>query len=225
MRPLIITRPQPAATASFQRAMALGLNPKSAPLFVAEPLAWQAPDVSAFDALFLSSAQSLRLGGPELGRLKSLPAYAVGQATAEAAEAAQFHVAETGDSDGQTLIEVMELAGIRRILWLCGESRSPLTAQLARLEPLSCYRMTELSPPREWPQWTARPAVIMAHSTRAAQRLAALLKQDRQHLDLLAISAKVASAAGSGWNSITIAERPDDAAMLAASSILCHKHS
>lgn len=225
MRPLIIIRPQPVAEASFQRATALGLNPRCAPLFVARPLMWRAPDPASYEALFLSSAQSLRLGGPELERLKSLPVFAVGQATADAARIAGFCVKGIGDSDGQALIGAMEAGGIRNILWLCGESRSRLAGRLARLDPLPCYRMTDQPPPPEWGGWTAHPAVILAHSTRAAQRLDALLRKERQHLDLVAISAKVAAAAGTGWASVTIAARPDDAAMLAVASILCHKHS
>ena len=69
----------------------------------------------------------------------------------------------------------------------------------------------------------AAPAVLLAHSTRGAARISELVGGSRAHLRLAAISPKVAAAAGAGWAAIGVAERPDDAALLAEAHALCHK--
>ena len=223
MVPLIITRPQPAADISAERARQMGLDVRVMPLFEAQPIAWAAPELAEYDALFLSSAQALRLGGDGLKALQSLPTFTVGAATAQAATAAGFTVQGVGDSDGQTLIGKMERAGIRSILWLCGQEHSQITPQQAQLMPLPCYHMTEITPPSDWAQTIARPAVLTAYSSRAAQRLDQLLPQARNHLILAAISQKVANAAGANWGTIGVAAKPDDASLLALAENMCHK--
>src|SRR3546814_9776925 len=52
-----------------------------------------------FDALLLTSAFAAREAGPEIARLATLPVYAVGDATARAAEAAGLTVAMTGTAE------------------------------------------------------------------------------------------------------------------------------
>src|SRR5687768_9453521 len=86
MRRLAILRPEPGASATVERARELGLDAFAVPLFAIEPLAWELPDSGAFDALLLTSANTVRQAGPSLERLLQLPAYAVGDATAAAAE-------------------------------------------------------------------------------------------------------------------------------------------
>jgi uroporphyrinogen-III synthase len=222
-RPLIVTRPDPGGAATVARARALGLDARHLPLFAARPLAWTAPDPLDFDALLLTSAQAARLGGTELARLAGLPVHAVGAATAEAATAAGLRVTEIGASDAQTLIDAMTSRGIARILWLCGRDRTDFDARGAAISALPSYAVDTVPPPAEWPALVAAPAVLLAHSARAAERIAALVPGARAHLALVAISAKAASAAGAGWGDIAVAERPDDAAMLALAHALCHK--
>lgn len=221
--PLIITRPHPFAARSAQRARDMGMDVRLMPLFQAQPLAWSLPDLSAFDALFLSSGQALRLGGPDLKALHGLQTYAVGEATAEAARTHGFTIRGVGDSDGQTLMGEMEAKGIRSILWLCGQEHSVINPALARLHPLPCYQMVPQEAQEDWAKLWAEPAIFTAYSSRAAQRLNQLVPAKRNHLTLIAISQKVADVAGQGWNAIHVAPSPDDAAILAQAAILCHK--
>jgi uroporphyrinogen-III synthase len=221
--PLLITRPQPVADQSCQRALAMGLDAHSLPLFAAQPLEWAVPDIGRYDALLVTSAQAMRLGGAGLQRLQSLPVYAVGAASADAARAAGFRVEQVGDSDGQTLLGDMQAAGIRSILWLNGRDHSDLDGGSAQLHRLPCYAVDRVSPPAGWQELSAKAAVLMAHSTRAADYLNHLVPMPRDHLRLIAISAKVAAAAGAGWGHIAIADDPSDAAMLAVATKLCHK--
>ena len=221
--PLIVTRPDPGGAATVARARAMGLDARHRPLFAARPLAWTAPDPGDFDALLLTSAQAARLGGAALARLAPLPVHAVGAATAEAASAAGLRVVEVGATDGQALVDAMTSRGVTRILWLCGRDRTRFDTRGAAITALPCYAADAVTPPADWPALVAAPAVLLAHSRRAAERIAALVPDARAHLALVAISAKAASAAGAGWGDVAVAERPDDAAMLALARALCHK--
>lgn len=221
--PLIVTRPDPGGAATVGRAKALGLDALHLPLFAARSLAWITPATLDFDALLVTSAQAARLAGPDLARLASLPVYAVGSATAEALEAVGLHVEMAGSTDGQDLLEVMTSRKIHNILWLCARDRSTFDTLGATLVPLPCYAVDPIDPAPEWAQMIAAPAVLLAHSMRGAARISELVGASRAHLRLAAISPKVAAAAGVGWAAVGVAERPDDAALLAEAHALCHK--
>lgn len=221
--PLIVTRPEPGHAATVERARALGFDVRSIPLFSARPVEWSVPAAANFDALLLTSALAPQLAGPQLARLASLPAYAVGAATARAAETAGLCVAMAGSADAQHLLGVMMSAKIRNILWLCGRHRSELDAPGARLEIMPCYAVDPVPPSPEWRDLIADPAILLAHSTRAAKRISKLVGAARSHLTLVAISASVAAAAGEGWRAAVVAEQPDDVAMLAQAHALWHK--
>jgi uroporphyrinogen-III synthase len=99
MRQLLLVRPEPGLSASAERARQAGLDVIARPLFRIEPLDWEAPDPHGYDGLLLTSANALRYAGSRLDGLKSLPAHAVGPATADAARAAGLKVATVGEDD------------------------------------------------------------------------------------------------------------------------------
>ncbi len=220
--PLIVTRADPGGAATVERAKALGLDARHLPLFAARPVDWAVP-AEEFDALLLTSAQAVRLAGSGLDALARLPVYAVGAATAAAAEAAGLNVAMTGPGDAQALIDIMASQNIGRILWLCGRDRSAFDTRDMTLLALPVYAVDPVDPPPGWAEAIAAPAVLLAHSARGAARITDLVGAARGHLALVAISPAVAEAAGGGWTEIAIAAQPDDAAMLAAAHILCQK--
>lgn len=222
-RPLIVTRPEPGNSATVERARAMGLDARAIPLFAARPLEWTAPAVADFDALLLTSASAARLAGAGLVSLSDLPVYAVGAATADAANATGLTVAMAGTADVQQLLDAMTSQNIRKILWLCGRDRTELGAGSAAITPLPCYAVDRISPPDEWAGSIAAPAMLLAHSVRAADYISGLVGVARGHLALVAISPKVAAAAGEGWGDVAIAGHPDDAAMLAQAHALWHK--
>ena len=221
--PLIVTRPEPGNAVTVEQAKKLGLDARAMPLFAARPVNWIAPAAENFDALLLTSAFAAKLAGPDLAGLLSLPVYAVGAATARAAEFAGLTVAMTGSADAQRLLDGMVSQNIRTILWLCGRDRSEFDARGATITALPCYAVEPASPPADWPGLTAAPAIILAHSARAALRISDLVGGARDHLALVAISASVAAAAGDGWRDLAIAGQPNDAAMLAEAGALWHK--
>ncbi|MBO9697170.1 MAG: uroporphyrinogen-III synthase [Sphingopyxis sp.] len=201
----------------------MGADVHAVPLFAARPVAWRAPAAGDFDALLLTSAFAARLAGPELARIASLPVHAVGAATARAAEAAGLRVAMTGTGDAQRLLDDMTSENIRAILWLCGRDRSEFDARGAAVVAVPCYAVDPVDPPAGWSELVGAPAVLLAHSARAAKRISDLVGDRRAHLSLVAISPVVAAAAGEGWRDLAIAEQPGDVAILAQARALWHK--
>lgn len=221
--PLIVTRPEPGNAATVERARAMGFDARAIPLFAARPLDWSGPAIENFDALLLTSAFAARLAGPGLADLAALPVYAVGAATARAAEAVGLTVAKTGSSDAQRLLDDMTSENIHNILWLCGRDRAEFDGSAKAITALPCYAVDPAPVPAEWDALIAAPAMLLAHSARAAQRISQLVGDARAHLSLVAISPAVAAAAGDGWRDLAIAGHPDDVAILAQAHALWHK--
>ena len=221
MRPLVIVRPEPGASASATAARQAGLNALVMPLFSVAPLEWQAPGVRDFDALLLTSANAVRHGGPQIEGLRDLPAHCVGGATAVAARDAGFAIGVVGSSGVDSLLDSLP-DGVR-LLHLCGaDRRSPNRAEQS-ITVLPVYAAVELPAPPEFAEISG--AVVAAHSPRAASRLAELVEQAgiaRETIAIAAISADAAAAAGPGWERIEAAAEPSDTALLALASSLCN---
>ena len=163
MRRLIVLRPEPGASATVERARALGLDAVAIPLFRIEPIAWTAPDAGQFEGLLLTSANAVRHGGDQLEHLRGLPVYAVGEATAEVARAAGFDIASQGEAGVDRLLGSIEPD--LKLLHLAGESRrEPAGPRQAHHDHsrLSCGCSGD---PRSWPQRRA----LSCSSIRRAQ--------------------------------------------------------
>ncbi len=221
MRRLVVLRPEPGASATVERARAMGLDALAMPLFAIEPMPWEAPDPQVFDAVLLTSANAVRHGGDGSKQLCALPVYAVGEATAEAAREAGFEIADEGDSGVERLLG--SIPAKVRLLHLCGEHRTAVPATHAIIA-VPVYRSVELPPPDDLP--TIQGAVVAVHSPRGGRRLDELVGQagiDRATIRIAAISEAAAVAAGDGWARRDAAETPDDAALLALAARLCDK--
>lgn len=221
MRPLIIVRPEPGASATAEAARSLGLQPRLLPLFEVRPIDWTAPDPTMFDALLLTSANALRQGGAQLKRLRSLPAYCVGDATAAAARAADFTVAATGWGGVDDLLQGM--AERVKLLHLCGADRREPDNDAHAIAHLRVYEAAEIEAGEDLA--ALEGAVVALHSPRAAAafaRAADRAKAERARIALAAISENAAAAAGDGWESVEVAEEPSDSAILAIAARLCH---
>lgn len=205
-RPVAVLRPEPGNTATMARLAALGVPAVSIPLFEVRALAWEAPDAAAFDALLLTSANAVRHAGAGLARLKALPVFAVGVATARAARDTGLRVEMMGTGD---LAALLAQARFARALHLAGRERTAV-ADDRIAQVIEVYASKPITPAR-----SPQGKVALVHSVRAGQRLA-LLVTDRADTAVVAISAKVAAAVGTGWRTVRIARRPDDAAMVEA---------
>jgi len=217
MRRVLVLRPEPGASETVKRAHERGLDAAAAPLFEIEPVPWQAPDIRDFDGLLMTSANALRYAGDQLERFSSLPVYAVGEMTSQAARERGFAVAAIGDRGIDRLIEGIPTT--LRLLHLCGEDRRDPSEDRAGVEVIPVYRAREVEQPD---LRFARGAVILIHSPRAGRRFAELVKH-RSGILIAAISRPAAEAAGTGWEAVEAAEEPSDDALLALAARLCNK--
>jgi uroporphyrinogen-III synthase len=216
MRRLLVLRPEPGASTTVERARQLGLDVFAVPLFEIEPLSWKLPDEADFDALLLTSANAARMAGEKRESLRRLPAYAVGEATAEAARDAGLDVAAVGACGVDHLLS--SIPADQRLLHLCGEDRREPAAHGRRIAPVPVYR----AKPVERPNLSgATGAVALVHSPRAGRRFAELM-DERDSIAIAAISAAAADAVGQGWETVEAAPQPNDDALLALAARLCN---
>lgn len=210
MRPLVILRPEPAASRTAAKAAALGLTVQLCPLFEVSPVEWAAPDPAGFDALVLTSANAVRHGGAGLDRLKSLPVHAVGEATAAAAREAGFAIASVGEGG----VEGLRLRAGTRLLHLTGRDHRPIPGA----EMIIVYEARPIERPEGL---VALPGSVAAiHSPAAGRRLSRLVAE-RSTIAIATISPAAAEACGTGWQSVMAAPEPTDSALLALAARLC----
>ena len=215
MRRLLLLRPEPGLSASAERAREMGLDVLLCPLFRVEPVAWAISDPRDYDALLLTSANAVRLGGRGLAELSALPVHAVGTATAAAAEEAGLRVERVGR--GGLADALAALPGSLRLLHLAGEDRTDVQGP-HRIDARTVYRSRPIADPH-LPSLEGLVAAV--HSPRAGARLAELA-DTRRHTAIAAISAAAANACSDGWERIEAAEKPDDPSLLALAALLCH---
>jgi uroporphyrinogen-III synthase len=216
MNRVLVLRPEPGASATVERARERGLAAIAVALFEIEPLDWQAPDTAAFDGLLLTSANAVRHGGEQLQRLRTMPVYAVGEATAAAAREAGFDIAAVGEAGVDRLLGSVEAE--LRLLHLCGEDRREPADARQRITTIPTYRAKSIDAPKLAP---AAGDVALIHSPRAGGRFAELVGE-RKGISIAAISPAAAEAAGSGWAAMEAAAEPTDDALLALAARLCN---
>ena len=217
MRKLVILRPEPGASETFDRAVQAGLDAVKLPLFAIEPVEWTAPDPGQFDGLLVTSANAFANGDDQLARLQSLPVHAVGPATAEAARTAGFTVATTGASGLRKLLSMLD--SDLRLLHIGGEDRMDPRWVWQKITPLVVYRARPVDPPEPH---LLEQAVVLVHSARAGARLAEL-KFDKSGTSIAAISAAAAETCGEGWEEVAWLNQPNDSALVALAARLCEK--
>lgn len=217
MRRVLVLRPEPGASATAAKARDMGLEAIAVPLFTVEPVAWEAPDAAKFDGILLTSANAVRHGGEPLRSLRGLPAYAVGDATAEAARDAGFDIAAAGDAGVDRLLGSID--GELELLHLCGEDRRTPSAAKQRITQIVVYRASPIENPD---LGDIEGAVALIHSPRAGRRFAEVAPA-RHSVAIAAISPAAAQAAGECWASVETAAEPNDGALLALAARLCDK--
>lgn len=210
-RGALVLRPEPGNAETATRLEAAGIDVLRQPLFAIAPVAWRAPAPAGFDALLLTSANAARHAGAGLRALAGLPVLAVGAATAAAAQAAGLKVDMTGDRDAAALVAAARARGYDGLLHLAGRDR----VAVAGVDAITVYRSEALPvAPGAIRCWSGRVALL--HSVRAARRFASLADRDiLGSIDIAALSPAIARAAGAGWASVAVADRPTDAALVA----------
>lgn len=224
-RALLVVRPEPGNSATMAAARALGLTAWGEALFRIAPTAWNPPPAPEFDAVLIGSANALRHGGQALAGYAALPAYVVGEATAEAARVGGFTVAATGTGGLQNLLDRLSHDGRRRVLRLAGAEHVALTpAEGTEIVTEVVYEALPLPMSADCAARLGQGAVALLHSAAAARHFAAecaRLRVDRGAVALACLGPRIADAAGEGWATVASAERPDDTALLALAREMC----
>jgi uroporphyrinogen-III synthase len=232
---VLVTRPQSSARRTAVRLQALGHEPIMLPLTHAahDPQAAQAALARPHRALAMTSAEAVRAIsalGPALAPYLSKPLFAVGKATAEAAEVEGFSNLHPGSGTGAGLAELV--AGFPSgsndpLLYLAGSPRSSsfeesLGARNVPLTVAEVYRMLPIAYDEDALTIAfvrARPDAVMLYSRENARlffRLAASFRSALQELLVLGISESILEAVPPHFRrKIKIAERPDEDGLFA----------
>jgi uroporphyrinogen-III synthase len=188
MRRVLVTRPEPAASRTAKRLAALGFEPVVLPLTEIAPLdpgEWP-KDVANFDVVAITSANAVRHAPAGLlKQLEHLPAYAVGERTGEAAQAAGLSVSDASAGDAAALAARLKQAVSPggRVLLLCGRvRRETLERALGQagivVAPIETYDTVKATlPDRELPVRLGNAPIdaVLLYSAVAAEVFAALL--------------------------------------------------
>ncbi len=224
MIPLVIIRPEPGASATLSAARAMGLDARAFPLFKVRPLDWEPVPPENIDALVLGSANTLRHGGRALARYRGMPAYAVGEKTAEAGRAAGLEIVAVGNDRLQQVMARLDPSH-RRLLRLAGRERVGLSLpEGVSLTVREVYASEPQPFPRKLAELLAKPSVVLLHSGEAAAHFARGCDEagvPRGNIALAAIAPRVAARAGEGWASLRSAPETNDTALLVMASRMC----
>jgi len=147
---VLVTRPQPDASRTAAYLEGLGYQVVVDPLLFVEPSPARDLPPGPFSALAVTSANAARIAGAtvELKELRSLPLYAVGARTADAAREAGFENVEGADGEAAALARLIarELPVGSRVLHLAAEERAQdlgvlLAPAKIAVEVFALYRM------------------------------------------------------------------------------------
>ncbi|WP_340646771.1 uroporphyrinogen-III synthase [Phenylobacterium sp.] len=183
-RKIWITRAQPAAEATAARVRVLGHEPFVAPLLKVEPVEGVEVDLQGVCALAFTSANGVR-AFIEATPDRSLRVFAVGAATAQAVRAAGFRNVLSADGDVEALAE--GIAARKRDLKGCvlhpgaaepaGDLVGALEVHGIEARRLILYDTGPAELTAEELAILPEIDAVLLHSPKAAQALAAMLKE------------------------------------------------
>lgn len=213
---ILVVRPEPGLTTTLDAAKDMGLNAVGYPLFEIRAVSWECPDPASIDALLIGSANAIRHGGDALQKLTDRPVYAVGKATAEAAQDAGFTIASVGTGGLQNVLD--EVPAGAKLLRLAGAEHVPLEApEGVSVDTRIAYEAVPLELPEPLRALQELGLTVLLHSAAAARQFDAEAQRMALHrgrISLITIGPRVASAAGKGWADIHVSRAPNDSAML-----------
>jgi uroporphyrinogen-III synthase len=233
---VLVTRPEPAASATARRLEAAGFSPIVLPLSRTQPLPVDAaalPD--HVDAVAVTSANAARHASNGLiAALSAKRCFAVGRKTAKAAQEAGFRLVTEGPGDAAGLAALIaaELSPGARIVYLTGRVRLPdfeqrMAAAGYRPHIVETYdtcfvdqSADTLSPlPKDGPI-----DAVLLYSAKAAEAFSAMAKGDSRFASTrcLCLSARVADALqGPQRKGIFVADEPSEDALMALLTAVC----
>jgi uroporphyrinogen-III synthase len=226
---MLVTRPEPDAGDTAARLRALAIEPVVAPLLEFELLETVLPDATGFAGLAITSANALRAlqQRGEVGRLRHLPVYCVGERTADAARQLGFAHVASAAGDSRDLVAAIAAAGLAGpLLYPAARERA---ADLGRaLAPhglmvitAAVYAMTPIGalPPAVRAELEAGSLdAALFYSRRTAAAFAALCAGlgARSRIGMLCLSEAVAAPLlAAHFVRVALADHPSEEAMMA----------
>jgi uroporphyrinogen-III synthase len=211
---VLVTRPEPASGRTAAELERRGHEPVLLPLMQAihQPQALVTPALPDAAAIAVTSAEAIRVLEtlPQEARqaLLALPLFAVGRATARAANDAGFADVSVADGDGRSLARLLAATQdpTKPILYLTGTPRSPdfetdLQQAGRTIDVRECYRMVPATPDDldVIETLTPMPEAILVYSAETARRIGELHhatcdQLDWQQVRFLCLSEKIARA-------------------------------
>jgi uroporphyrinogen-III synthase len=227
--PVLVTRPEPGASATARRLRAMGFVPHVAPLLTISPVAAALPPADRIGAIVIASRHAVP---PLPAHYHALPLFAVGDATAEAARGHGFTYILSADGDAEALaalvarsspardLPLLLAAGLGQGLYLA-ERLAEAGFAVERREVYAAWPVTALPEAARAMISAGRAGRVLLFSRETALCLSRLVREPEllagfPKLDLAAISGAVAEAArGLPWRSIRVAMAPTENAVLA----------
>lgn len=233
---VLVTRPEPAASATARRLEAAGFSPIILSLSQTRPLL---VDAAAFpdhmNAVAVTSANAVRHAPAELiAALSARRCFAVGKKTAKAAQDAGFRLVTEGPGDAVGLAAMIaaELPLNARIAYLTGRVRLPdFEQRLAeagyRPHIVETYDTCFIDQSAE--TLSALPKdgpvdAVLLYSAKAAEAFSSLAKHDSRlsSARCLCLSGRVADALqGAQSDRIFVADEPSEEALMALLAAVC----
>jgi uroporphyrinogen-III synthase len=217
---ILITRPEPGATATADRLSALGHNPILLPCLTITPRPAHLPETPA--AIIITSGQAI----PALpAAYQNLPVFCVGDATAARLKTAGFSNIESADGDATDLFRLIRsknLPGTHLLVTGRGHGLQ-LSAQLRAGGTKIIRRIVYKAKPAQ--KLSAEAAAALAarkiqaalfYSAESARAFTQLKPPNTAHIEALALSPAVAAALhGLPWIKIRVALAPTELDLLA----------
>jgi uroporphyrinogen-III synthase len=206
-----VARAQPGADATADRLRALGHQPVVEPVLEVRPLAGVPLGLEGVDALAFTSANAVRAYAA-LEASRTLPVFAVGEATAAAARAAGFTAVQSADGDVEALSALLTQVRPGTVLHpSASETAGDLAPKGAPVRAVAIYETVAILPRIDL---SALDAVVV-HSPKAARAVAQIAAGAAQLQAFVISPACAAPLADAGLKAIAVAARPDETALLA----------
>lgn len=219
--PVWITRARPGAVATAGRVEALGFRPIVDPLLAVEFVDAEI-DLSHVTALAFTSGNGVEAFA-RLSDERGLPVFAVGRATAKAAQGEGFVAVSSANGDVEDLCELIAASASGPVLWAGAKEPARDLVHMLRARGVmaggaAVYQTIDRTPSPETLARLNASLTVLLHSPRAARVLAGLLREQTgappRCLCLSeAVAAPLAHVAEPG--SVIFAPRPDETALLA----------
>ncbi|MDY0008222.1 MAG: uroporphyrinogen-III synthase [Bdellovibrionales bacterium] len=224
MRSILVTRPEPAGSELAGRLRREGFETHSAPLSRYVPIPADLGILPSCQALVFTSAQGVAQFPPQTARDTTV--FAVGTATAEAAQNAGFAHVITGGGDVRDLAQILiarkEELGLSAVLHISGEDTAEDLTQLLADSGITAHKavvyrtefIEKLPADVEAALLAGKIDTVLLFSARAAQHWLKLLSTEALRsasaaLEAICLSERVAiELRGTPWRAIKVAKNP-----------------